>query len=111
MRLRIDTSNIRFRVAGVAQPRNESRENKRQKTTPDGRPIWTIRLIAIDGAAASTETIWVEVAGDQPQLTLDEIASVQGLVFSPWVNRKNELVRSFRADLITIGDTARRAAA
>jgi hypothetical protein len=111
MRLRIDTSNVRFRVAGLAQPRNESRENKRQKTTPDGRPIWTVRLIAIDSAAASTETIWVEVAGDQPQLVLDEIAAVQGLTFSPWVNRKHELVRAFRAEAITIDGTARRAAA
>jgi hypothetical protein len=111
MRLRIDTSNVRFRVAGLAQPRNESRENKRQKTTPDGRPIWTVRLIAIDGTAASMETIWVEVAGDQPQLALDELAAVQGLVFSPWVNRKNEIVRSFRADSIAIDGTARRTAA
>ena len=68
-------------------------------------------VIAIDGPAASTETIWVEVAGDQPQLALDEIAAVQGLTFSPWVNRKHELVRAFRAEAITIDGTARRSAA
>ena len=111
MRLRIDTSNVRFRVAGLAQPRNESRERQVQKTTPDGRPIWTVRLNAIDGPAASTESIWVEVAGDQPQLALDEIAAVQGLTFSPWVNRKHELVRAFRAEAITIDVAARRTAA
>ena len=110
MRLRIDTSAIKFRVAGLAKPRDESRESKRQKTTPDGRPIWTVRLNAIDGTAGSTETIWVEVAGPEPQLTLDEIAIVQGLVFSPWVNRKNEIVRSFRADSVALEAATRRAA-
>jgi hypothetical protein len=113
MRLRIDTNNVRFRVAGLAQPRMESKDSKVQKTTPapDKRPIWTVRLIAIDGTAASMETIWVEVAGEQPQLALDEIAAVQGLVFSPWVNRKNEIVRSFRADSVTIETATRRTAA
>jgi len=61
MRLRIDISEVRFRVS---------------------------------------ETIWVEVAGEEPKLTLDDLARVDGLVFAPWVNKKNELVRQFRADAI-----------
>lgn len=112
MRLRIDTSGVRFRVGGLPRPRMESRARQVQKTTKDGRPIWVVRLTAIDsgaGAAGSTEAIWVEVAGDQPVLTLDELASVQGLVFAPWVNQKGEIVRAFRADAIT-QEGARRAA-
>jgi hypothetical protein len=50
MRNRIDISTVKFRVAGVG-PRQVSRNDKTQKTTPasDGRrPIWTVRLTAID---------------------------------------------------------------
>jgi hypothetical protein len=112
MRLRIDTSEVKFRVASMAKPRMESRQSQRQKTTRDGRAIWTVRLTAIDAGAGSTESIWVEIAGDEPRLILDEIATVQGLVFSPWVSQKGEIMRSFRADSVTQdgGTSSRRAA-
>jgi hypothetical protein len=112
MRLRIDTSGVKFRVAGPARPRMESRQRQVQRTTRDGRPIWVVRLMAIDSGAGqdgSTEAIWVEVAGPQPVLALDELAAVQGLVFAPWINQKGEMVRAFRADSIA-QDGARRAA-
>ncbi len=111
MRLRIDTSEVKFRVAALAAPKQESRENKTQRKTPDGRLVWTVRLTAIETGGNRSETIWVEVAGDEPKLTLDELAQVNCLVFSPWVNRKGEMVRSFRADSITTPGEARRAAA
>ena len=101
MRLRIDTSEVKFRVAGMPRPRMQSRQSQQQKKTPDGRAIWTVRLTAIDAGAGSTESIWVEIAGDEPRLILDEIATVQGLVFSPWVSQKGEIMRSFRAEAIT----------
>ncbi|HEY1666253.1 MAG TPA: hypothetical protein VGG54_11215 [Trebonia sp.] len=114
MRLKIDTSTVKFRVAGTARPRQVSRNDPTQKTTPpsDGsRPIWTVRLTAIDTAAGSTEQIFVDVAGEMPQVAIDEIASVQGLVFAPWVNKQGEIMRSFRADAITMADSASRRAA
>jgi hypothetical protein len=114
MRLRIDTSTVKFRVAGTARPRQVSKDDKTQKRTPDSdgrRPIWTVRLIAIDTQAGTTEQIFVETAGDMPQLTVDEIAAVQGLVFAPWVNNKKEIVRAFRADSIAHDSAARRPAA
>lgn len=101
MRLRIDTTEVKFRVAGMPNKRMESRQSDRQKKTPDGRPIWTVRLTAIDSGAGSTETIWVEVAGAEPALMLDEIATVQGLTFAPWVSNKGQIMRSFRAEAIT----------
>ena len=79
MRLRIDTSENKFRVAALAQPRARSRTDQTQKTTPDGRPIWAVRLIPIDADSNSSETVWVEVARDEPKLTLDELALAQGL--------------------------------
>jgi hypothetical protein len=111
MRLRIDTSNVRFRVAGLARPRTESKDSQVQKKTPDGRPIWNVRLNAFDMTSSSTETIFVEVAGDQPDLVPDEVATVEGLTYTPWVNRKGELVRAFRADVISMGKGAERRAA
>ena len=108
MRLRIDTSEIKFRVAALAKPRARSRADQTQKTMPDGRPIWAVRLTAIDAGSNSSETIWVEVAGEEPKLTLDELALVQGLAFAPWVNKKGEIVRNFRADSVTVLAEARR---
>jgi hypothetical protein len=113
MRLRIDTSTVKFRVAGTARPRQVSKNDPTQKTTSanDGRrPIWVVRLIAIDTKAGTTEQLFVEVAGDQPQLSVDEIATVQGLTFAPWVNKQGEIMRAFRADSVAIDGTARRAA-
>ncbi len=37
MRLRIDMSEVKFRVAGLPRPRQESRANPAQRRTPDGR--------------------------------------------------------------------------
>src|SRR6516165_5682171 len=111
MRLRIDTSENKFRVAALAQPRARSRTDQTQKTTPDGRPVWAVELTATDTGSNSVEMIWVEVAGEEPRLTLDELALVQGLVFAPWVNKKGEIVRNFRADSITVLTDARRAQA
>ena len=100
MRLRIDTSEIKFRVAAMPAPRQESRENTAQRKTPDGRPIWNVRLDAIDTGAQTKETIWVEVAGDEPELTFDGFAEVRGLVFAPWVGRDNKIRRAFRAESV-----------
>ena len=111
MRLRIDISQVKFRVASTARPAARSRNDQTQKTTPDGQLIWSVRLTAIDAAANSSETIWVEVAGEEPKLTLDDLATVDGLVFAPWVNKKNELVRQFRADAISTPASGRSAQA
>jgi hypothetical protein len=109
MRLRIDTSEVKFRIAATAQPRAKSRTDSTQKTTPDGRPIWAVKLTATDTGSNSAEMIWVEVAGEQPKLTLDELALVQGLVFAPWISKaKGEIVRNFRADSISVLAEARR---
>src|SRR5579864_5623674 len=102
MRLRIDTTGVEFRVAGAARPRKDWKDQDRQATLKDGRPLWTVRLIAFDTATTSMETIWVEVAGDEPKLIPNEVAAVQGLSYAPWVNKKNEIVRAFRADAITM---------
>jgi hypothetical protein len=119
MRNRIDITNVKFRVAGVS-PRQVSRNDKTQKTTPDSdgrRPIWTVRLTAIDTELNTTEQIFVEVAGDMPQLTVDELATVHNLTFAPWAavefidgKPKGKVMRAYRADSVTLENSARRAA-
>jgi hypothetical protein len=111
MRLKIETSETKFRVTATARPRRQSRSNPAQKKTPDGRPVWTVGLLARESDSDRSETIWVEVAGDEPKLTIDELATVHGLLYAPWVNRNGEIVRVFRADSITMQAEGRRAAA
>jgi hypothetical protein len=120
MRNKIDTSTVKFRVAGVG-PRQVSRNDKTQKTTPasDGRrPIWTVRLLAIDTETNSTEQIFVEVAGDMPQLVVDELATVRNLTYTPWAAAENingqwkgKVMRAYRADSIVMADASNRRAA
>jgi hypothetical protein len=121
MRNRIDTSTVKFRVAGVG-PRQVSRNDKIQKTTPasDGRrPIWTVRLLAIDTETNSTEQIFVEVAGDMPQLVIDELAMVHNLTYQPWAAAeqgpdgkwRGKVMRAYRADSIVMADASARRAA
>ncbi len=100
MRLLIDTSGMQFRVASAARPRQDYKDKERQAVNRDGQPIWTVRLDAIDTARETKETIWVEVAGDEPKLTFDGFAQVRGLVFAPWVGRDNKIRRAFRADAV-----------
>ena len=110
MRLKIDTSEVKFRVAGTAKPKQDPRNRDAQYRTPDGAPVWVVRLTAIEADRGTAETIWVEVVGDEPKVTLDDLVQVHGLTFAPWVNRDHKIVRSFRADAVTAPDGARRAA-
>jgi hypothetical protein len=98
MRLLIDTSGVTFRVASAAQPRPDYKDKERQATTRDGALIWTVRLDAIDTERERKETIWVEVAGDEPKLTFDGFAQVRTLVYAPWVGRDGKIRRAFRAE-------------
>jgi hypothetical protein len=107
MRLKIDTSEVRFRVDGTAKPKQVKGEQAR---TPDGAPIWVVRLDAIETGLNRKETIWVEVAGEEPKLTFDEYVLVHGLVFAPWVNRDNKIMRNFRAEQVVPDPAARKAA-
>ena len=100
MRLKIDTDGTQFRVAGPVRPKQDYKDKERQATTRDGEPIWTVRLDAIEPEREARETIWVEVAGDQPMLTFDGYAVVHGLVFAPWVGRDGKIKRAFRAESI-----------
>jgi hypothetical protein len=100
MRLLIEASGVQFRVAGAAKPKQDYKDKDRQATTRDGEPIWTVRLDAIEPERETKETIWVEVAGEQPKVTFDGYAEVRGLVFAPWVGRDGKIKRAFRADAV-----------
>ena len=100
MRLLIDTRSVQFRVAGMPQARPDYKDKQQQARTPDGRLIWTVRLDAIEPEREARETIWVEVAGEQPRLTFDGYAVVHGLVFAPWVGRDGKIKRAFRAESV-----------
>jgi hypothetical protein len=100
MRLLIDTSGVQFRVAGAAKPRPDFKDKEKQAATKDGRSIWTVRLDAVDMQNETKETIWVEVAGDEPKVTFEGYAVVRGLVYAPWVGRDGKIKRAFRAEAV-----------
>ena len=108
MRIKIDTDGICFRAGGPAKPKQDYRDKSKQATTPDGRPIWVVRLTAFDTRTeqGSSESIWVEVAGDEPKLAADELVQIDGLVFAPWISgpaRKDyKIVRNFRANAVEL---------
>lgn len=112
MRLLIDTDGIRFRAGGPAKPKQDFRDKSKQATTPDGRPIWVVRLTAFDTRTeqGSSESIWVEVAGDQPKLAADELVQVESLVFAPWIGgparKDHKIVRNFRANAVELAPAA-----
>jgi hypothetical protein len=98
-------------VAGAAKPRPDYKDRDRQARTQDGRLIWTVRLDAIDAERETKETIWVEVAGDEPKLTFDGFAVVRGLVYAPWVGKDGKIKRAFRADAVESAPSGRSAQA
>ena len=108
MRLLIDATGIRFRAGGPAKAKPDYKDKTRQAATPDGRPIWVLRLTAFDTRTeqGSSESIWVEVAGDKPELTADELVQIDGLVFAPWISgparKDHKIVRNFRADMVAL---------
>jgi hypothetical protein len=59
-----------------------------------------VRLDAIEPERETKETIWVEVAGDEPKLTFDGYAVVRGLVFAPWVGRDGKWLALTQAELL-----------
>ena len=115
MRLKIDTNGVRFRAGGPARPKSDYRDKDKQAMTPDGRPIWVVRLTAFDTGSerGSSESIWVEVAGDKPELTTDELVQISGLVFAPWISgparKDHKIVRNFRADTVALASASGKA--
>ena len=107
MRLLLDTSAVQFRVAGMPKERPDFKDKDKQATNRDGLLIWTLRLDAIDNGRETKETIWVEVAGDEPKLTFDGFVQVRGLVFAPWVGRDNKIRRAFRAEAVESAPSAK----
>jgi hypothetical protein len=108
MRLKIETSTVRFRVAGTAKPK---KIKGAPYITPDGRPVWVVRLTAMEPDRNTSETIWVEVAGEEPKLTMDDLVQVHGLTFAPYVGKTDhKIVRNFRADQVIPLDQGRKAA-
>ena len=93
MRLLIETTGVRFRAGGPAKPKADYKDKDQQATTPDGRPIWVVRLTAFDTRTeqGSSESIWVEVAGDKPELTADELVDI-----AAWCSRRGSAARHAR---------------
>lgn len=110
MRIKLDMDGVQCRAGGPARPKDDYRDKSKQAVMPDGRPIWVVRLTAYDMNAndgqGSAENIWVEVAGDKPELTTGELVQVDGLMFAPWISgparKEHKIVRNFKADAVRL---------
>jgi hypothetical protein len=100
MRTLIDTTGVQFRTASLPRPKKFG-ENEPQATTKDGRPIWVVKLDAVEPDRERKESIWVEVAGDEPKVPFDDFVQVTDLVFVPYVSKTGKIGRKFRAEAIT----------
>ena len=100
MRKLIDTSGIQFRVASTAKPKKDPKDKERQATRWDGRPVWIVRLEAIDTERETKEFIWVEVAGEQPELTFDGYALVRRLEYRPWLGKDGKIHDGWAAEAV-----------
>jgi hypothetical protein len=101
MRTKIDTTGVQFRTASQPRPK-KFKDDEPQATTQDGRPIWVIKLDAIETDRQAKESIWVEVAGDEPKVPFDDFVTVTDLVYAPYVSKKTgKIGRKFRAEAIT----------
>ena len=69
MRLKIETSGSSSGWPVRPGRKQDYRDKDKQATTPDGRPIWAVRLTRSSTTERTSESIWVEVAGDKPELT------------------------------------------
>jgi hypothetical protein len=116
MRLEIKTDGVRFRAGGPPRPKKDYKDKNKQAETRDGRPIWLVRLTAFDTNTeqGSSESIVVEVAGDMPELTVDELVQISGLVFAPWISGParddHKIVRHFRAESLALASATGKAA-
>ena len=68
-----------FRAAGRAW---RKQVKGRDAVTRDGRPVWKVKLHAIDDARETSEDVWVEIAGEQPVLPHDGEVQLDGLLFA-----------------------------
>ena len=112
MRLRIDASGVQFRAGGPAKPKQDYRDKTKQADDAGRAPDLGRAADRFDTSTehGSSESIWVEVAGDEPKLTADELVQIDGLVFAPWISgparKDHKIVRNFRADAVTLAEAS-----
>jgi hypothetical protein len=51
MRLKLETSEVKFRVAGTAKPKKDPKNRESQARTPEGAPVWVVRTTRMCSAA------------------------------------------------------------
>ena len=57
MRLKLETSEVKFRVAGTAKPKKDPKNREAQARTPDGVLVWVVWLTAIKTDQETAKTI------------------------------------------------------
>ena len=98
MRLPIDTQNIRFAIAGPAQPVVDY-DTKAPRLDENGTPLFSVPLFA--AGAGIKDTITVKVSGEPKGLTEFAQVKISGLVAMTWEVGGNHGV-SFKAERVDV---------
>jgi hypothetical protein len=80
VKLLIDMSKVQFSVTRNPEARND--QNGKQRFSKDGAPMWQTQLQALDETGG--EILMVTVAGEKPNVTVQQLVSPVGLEAIPW---------------------------
>lgn len=98
MRLRLDTSDVTFKVGRSFEPRTD-KEGVQRRDKETRLPLFSVQLACFDDRGV--ESIYVTVACENPpKLAQDQPVTVSGLEAMPWVQNGSSKV-AFRATAVS----------
>ena len=107
MRIKMDTSAIRFMITKPAAPKmdRDTRQQKVDKTT--GALQWQLQVMALDESGGEIITVTVD---SEPKVAVGQFVRLDGLVAIPWSQGDRSGV-AFRASGMAVTKSAAAAAA
>ena len=100
MRIKMDTSMIRFMITKPAEPKldHKTRQQRVDKTT--GALLWQLQLMALDDTGGEILTVTLDA---EPKLGVGEFVQLHDLVAIPWSQADRSGVAFRAAGLTTAG--------
>ncbi len=93
MRLKMDTSTVRFMVTRAHEPKLDFDTQQQKADQRTGAMLWQLQLMALDESGAEILTVTID---HEPKVNVGEFVHVEGLVANPWLQNGKAGV-SFRA--------------
>ena len=107
MRIKMDTSMIRFMITKPAEPKMDREAGQQKVDRLTGALLWQVQLMALDETGGEILTVTVDA---EPKLSVGEFVQLHGLVAIPWSQGDRSGV-AFRAAGLTAAGKHQAAAA